>query len=1349
MRKVFLPLLLSFLFFSCESPLVNLSEQPQSTGTTYSSPREIYAPSGVTASNGRSKKIEISWKAESRAVKYNIWVKRNPFESQGICIASTDKTHYDYVADPGVSGWFYVTAVSNLGYESDVSEIVQGSTLGKPTITDIDENTETGETTISWFMENELLVKDLIYTVSCREGTTEKSTLVLKAADLAETKCTFLDLPHGKYKFTVNASTIYEQNGETSAETSIETMPPQRPLPVEELQVSQGSFAKKIQISFRLPDVANIVDGKGVLGSQSYTTCPLYFRLERKGPGDSGWQEITKLFHDGSTSKTKAELTTAFCDAYEPGTLVTYTDQCSLDDTNRLLEGQTYQYRVKSYVLFPQQEITDNVITNTKSIPEGEGWIPNTPVISARKNSPGINAESGAIESENIHLDIHWNSLGKSDEWDYILKQEQTKEFEAGDGLTAAETTVYTDFSFISNGLDKIISFAGLSADDIKKQRGYYKWTLYIVKKGVTDTGNSADILLEAATQELLVINDSSITYPELYAEDGYKDKVIVYTKKNAGLTAANYKLFRQEVGENGEKSGERTEITPITWTDAAYPETGEEGFTYTDNTVVSGKSYYYAVVQTTASGTKTEKELENPAKTLGTPSVKFDDFNPKQKSVTVSWRMVNKASKYEVVLYNDDKTLSATWSVYSEQENGLTVWKVEPAVGNPSSMNGSVIVENGVIIKFTVEKPYGWNKAKKSGKDLELSVAAISEENGSQKDKTVPSVSNGSLVKVRTLGPAKITVGTGIKEESKISVSWDAVKGAQKYLIRRTRQELSGTNTDEVEEFIVNAVKPEGNKEIYADLYSANYDKLAWGYPFVYEIFPLDEEESSAVSDTLNADKIYAIGSTTGFGLEVKAEKSESNSEIKITWKAPYYDGKVETATHIYVKEHEGTNWIDRTPSWNTKPNLNGEFSTTFKPSWEDRDKAYDFAVSYGLPPTQAYLSEISRKADGEVEEPNKGYIFAISLTASNIADINNANVAGLGEKYEWKLWDYTKRAVGPDQDKYVLTLQNSDYSATPVKLADLELNADGTITRTQAALTASENVNVTFAANNRSLTVYPKTKTYIESGKEATVIYNGLLKTLRDYHHYVNIDAVRGDLHLTSGNEYKTQQDGTIIGNPKVFGYRNVTDAEFARAALLVAAYGFYKNAGGNDEYSNVTGEFYVEKAGNHADGNGGTFTNTSSSYIGSGLYIGKYKMKQSAKDYCPQMKAPGGNTGFLKISMDEKELYRKGASEGFFGYVDSTTIRLELKDSNASEAVKKIYSGTVKYSSIYTTKTIVVVTTLDERHHDVVVTRNSENTQLIKDSNNNDLLHYYFPIQVDGDKTWYLNNETYYWW
>lgn len=1324
MKKCLLLLLLSFLFFSCESPLVDLSSFQQNSNPTYTNSREIHAPTGMTASNGISKKIEMTWKEESRAVKYNVWVKSNPFESEGICIATTDKNQFDYAAAPGVSGWFYVTAVSNLGSESTASQMVQGSTLGKPTITDIEENTETGETTISWFMENELLVKDLVYTVSCREGSTEKSTLVFKAKDLEETKCTFLDLPHGKYKFTVNASTIYDKNGETSAEASLETMPPQRPLPVEELNVTQGSFANKIQISFRLPDFAKIVDGKGVLGGQSYTTYPLYFRLQRKGPGDLSFGEIKTIFHDGSTSKT--ELTDKFCDSYEPGKLITYIDQCSDDETNRLLEGQTYQYRVQSYVLFPNADLTGNIITNTKSIPEGEGWIPNTPVISARKNDPTLSDKGDIIEAENIHLEINWDSLGKSGDWDYIIQQVQTKEFEIGDPLTEPETTVYTNFDSFAAGLDKTIAFVN---QEVEKTRGYYKWILYIVKKGVTTTDNDDDILVKAETQELLVINDPNITYPELTVKDGYKDKIIIYTKKNEGFTDSSYKLYRQEVGENGKKIGERTEITPLTWIQCPYPGTNDAGFTYTDTSVESGKSYYYTVVQITENGTKTEKELDVPSRTLGTPAVKFDELNPKQKTITVSWKMVQKATDYKVVLHNESKTETAEWLVYTETENGVEKWKAERVDEGHPEITASVTVENGVVLKLTIEKPFGWNKAKKSGKDLELEVTAINKENGTEIDRTVPTAENGSLIKVRTLGPAGITVETGIKDQKKISISWDAVKGAKKYMIRRTRQELDGRISDEVEEFIVNAEKPAGNREIYEDIYTPNYDKLAWGYPFVYEVFPLDEEDNPAVSDTNIAEKVYTIGSTTGFGLDVKAEKCESNSGIKIKWKAPYYDGSKEVATHIYVKEHEGSNWIDRTPSWNTKPSMNGEYSYTFIPNWEDRDKAYDFAVSYGLVPTQSYLTQISNKADNEAEEPNKGYIFAISLTASNIADINDANKAGLGEKYEWKLWDYTKRAVGPDEDKYVLTLQNNDYSADPVKLAEIEVSADGTINVNKATLTENENITVTVSDDKNSLTVYPKTKTYLESGKETTVIYKGLLKTLRDYRHFVNIDATRGELHLASGNEYNTLQDNTVKSN-KVYGYRNITDAEFARAALLVMTYGLFKNAGGNDDYTNVTGSCYVKQEGSHNDGNGGKFVNSDGT-LGGFANAGKYWHTMNTENkYAPKMLSNGGiSTNIVSIVLPSTEFWRAGLNEGF--------LRIT---GEASLTVNPVVEGMNFY------KGTVTITCDNNQNSKITVTR--DDTQKILCENAADI-KYWFPIQIKKDKTWYINNENYYWW
>ena len=697
--------------------------------------------------------------------------------------------------------------------------------------------------------------------------------------------------------------------------------------------------------------------------------------------------------------------------------------------------------------------------------------------------------------------------------------------------------------------------------------------------------------------------------------------------------------------------------------------------------------------------------------------------------------------------------------------------------------------------ISLTITNPTNYDDATISGLDSNLKIKAYSDLESTDEERTATGNKN-----VCTLGPAGITTTATVAEsDTEIVVTWNKVDGAGAYLVRRDRMDSSNKTIVLSDSYIV----PENGGDIQAGYvtvatntegklvltdtskandesgaWERNQERLAWGYPYRYTIFPLlKNDDETDVSDThtviskkvdstetstevayKNETQLSATGSTNGYGVNVLATKSQDPHRVKITWTAPY--STEGNNPHLW-RSADGVTW--------TKQNITASdncFIVT--PTGDDRTSAFYYAGSYAsdspnTPPHTAYTTEISADKDvaySPLEAKNLGYPFALVASAANVPTSDGH--AGFSEIFSYELWDYTKRRVGPaNSAEYTVSVKNNNFGdgynlvATIDKLKVIK-NAD---------ISGYEIEAPTKTGSGKASQTITLTPSKVATNDSA---YNtGLLSVLRDYKHYYKLGVSR-DLtetevaFVSSDAENRTieaswcDSDGTTDIEP-LYTFRNITNAELAKAAMLAMTYGFYKAAGGNADYSNI-GSCYVKPEG--SDTAGGTFSNSDGAlgdiYM-SGKYHHTFKIsKDGEKGYAPAMLTPGGayaNAVAISTTSQSLKFWRQGLNEGFYCLQDSPTLNV----SAANTQVGNIYNATITVTN--TTETVYKVPLIgtvlgysyssgnDYLVIDVQRTYNSSSWSYTADTEAE--RREYFPIQHGSNKNWDFKNSSYGWW
>ena len=228
-------------------------------------------------------------------------------------------------------------------------------------------------------------------------------------------------------------------------------------------------------------------------------------------------------------------------------------------------------------------------------------------------------------------------------------------------------------------------------------------------------------------------------------------------------------------------------------------------------------------------------------------------------------------------------------------------------------------------------------------------------------------------------------------------------------------------------------------------------------------------------------------------------------------------------------------------------------------------------------------------------------------------------------------------------------------------------------------------------------------------------SAIHNGLLKVLRDYKHYAQVIVTR---ETAAGEITASFADD----EENMYAYREVTNAELAKATMLVLSDAFYRaNNGGNLNYE--------LKQGSNGEGFTGSykiqhdpdaFLQLSEDYY---FYLTEYSPKFPTK-------AGGNPVETINISTTSKT-YRKGAGVGSHPRSFDTTI------------IK--VNGVDDYSSIIKDKTVTfTLSSADKDECNGTISCGDFSITLTNGDRK-----YWLPMALLNQPTWYNNDAAYGWW
>ncbi|MBU3849974.1 MAG: fibronectin type III domain-containing protein, partial [Candidatus Treponema excrementipullorum] len=984
-KKSFIKLSTALLFvssvflMSCKQVLL---PQPggfdQSKNSSGSITTEWTAPTDLKVTQGLQGRIELTWKPVLNAVRYFIYRSDTPF-GNFVQVGETTDALYTQKVTAGTDTYYKITAINLQNQETDYSIAVRGTSLAQPVISDIQGDAQEGDSTVTvyWYMNNVDAYADAVrYELVCYDAAgKEQKRIPGESGNKTELTVTGLT-PNTTYLYQVEAYNIAEQDKtEASDKIDAQTARRLRPNPPENLTVSQGAFGDKVEVSFVLPTKVDVAVEKNV-----YEQFPLYFKIYRKvaGEDDSTYEPVCGYF---GSIKDNADKNGGVCFAdqytptdpdapYQEGETVTWTD-------STVVRGRQYQYKVQSYT-----DIESRVITSDKSIATSEpGWavaplsFEMDPVI----YNDEVDSEGNPVshKTANLSATLTFDTLGKADSYAYELTVNYRRRNNGDGSLSESTPTKLGDFFTVDELSDHIYKA------DLHANPGSYSFTVNAKHKtsGWTEsitTPNSRYVVPDL--QPLIVQN--------LVVQDGYPDKFVLTWDRDPSVTyEIKYKM-------EDAQGGDYTLIEPVLADEGAEPgqtQPFEYPLTHYDgsqgkNAVTSGDALRIEIVPYTDYQGDNHKAgtPESPDQlfyTLGTPAVTFDETKAAADSITVSWPKIEKATSYEVTYAYDGVSVETQVLRDGVATTFADAYKADTQIIPVTKEEEIQVTDN---ITCVIPKPIGYDYMAYSGKDVTVTVKAI---NGTRQTQTTGTTAT------RTLGPATAEFSATVAaKENAIDVSWKEVPGATGYLIARTR--YGASNSDDSRstdgEFVyfydgtnlsvrgqditpVSSVKLNGDTFTLTDKYTDStgvgpqdttykfrieQDKLGWGYPYRYQVFPVKDASASftrsenlhqcTVGDVTyqDADKNYATGSAIGYGLDVKASKAESADTVTITWTKPYLEDNTKLAPVVYRKASSDPSgkWEAITPSiTNTKATVSIASEKT-----DTKHKAFDYIVKY-----------------------------------------------------------------------------------------------------------------------------------------------------------------------------------------------------------------------------------------------------------------------------------------------------------------------------------------------------------------------------------------------------------------
>lgn len=1187
-KKSFIKLSTALLFvssvflMSCKQVLL---PQPggfdQSKNSSGSITTEWTAPTDLKVTQGLQGRIELTWKPVLNAVRYFIYRSDTPF-GNFVQVGETTDALYTQKVTAGTDTYYKITAINLQNQETDYSIAVRGTSLAQPVISDIQGDAQEGDSTVTvyWYMNNVDAYADAVrYELVCYDATgKEQKRIPGESGNKTELTVTGLT-PNTTYLYQVEAYNIAEQDKtEASDKIDAQTARRLRPNPPENLTVSQGSYGDKVQVSFTLPAKVDVLVEKNV-----YEQKPLYFKIYRKLAGEDDSLYLPVCAYLGSITSAAGSSGSVFAEQYTPGETVTW------EDTN-IVRGKQYQYKVQSYT-----DIESRVITSDKSIATSEpGWavaplsFEMDPVIYDDEYDGAGNPVSH--KTAQLSATLTFDTLGKADSYTYELTVNYRRKSTQEGSLSENTPTKLGNFSSIGELNDYIYSA------DLHANPGSYNFTVNAKHKtsGWTES-------ITTPNSRYVVSDLYPLVVQNLVVQDGYPDKFVLTWDRDPAITyeirykmkdaEGNFILIEPVLADEGAEPGQTQHYEyPLTHYD------GSQG----KKAVTSGDALRIEVMPfsnyNSGIGGKNSGIPESPDQlfyTLGTPAVSFDQAKTAADSITVTWPKIEKATSYEVTYAYDGVPVETQVLRDGVATTFADAYKADTQI-IPVTKEEEIQVTDDITC--VIPKPIGYDYMAYSGKYVTVTVKAINETRKTETAKTITT---------RTLGPAATGVeATVATKENGIDVSWEKVPGASGYLIARTR--YGATNTDDSRstdgEFVyfydtgAQKLTIVGQDEAQIDStvalhdgtftltdtytdstgvamdnptrkFRVEQDKLGWGYPYRYQVFPVKESTPSFVrADNLNqctvgsvtyqdADKNYVVGSAIGYGLEVKATKAESDDTVTVTWTKPYLGDNTKLAPVVYRKASSDPSgkWEAITPSiTNTKATVSIASEKT-----DTKHKAFDYIVKYeeqssfeGNP--HPYYVE-SLQGDGQ-EAANKGYYFTILG-----ADASKREIAGNAEELTVTAYDWKERKNGPEA--YKVYIKNNNIDGEWHLVATVPVTDKG-----YGAITGGKDTGIT--VSNPAGTTVRVTPSFTGD------VHGGLLKVLRDYKHYYKIEAVRT---IKDSDGVETEITAVLGDDDSIWGARQITAKEMVKAATLAMSEGMkrsweLRNANGRNKWSAV---------------------------------------------------------------------------------------------------------------------------------------------------------------------------------
>ena len=1373
--------LICITFFSCTNSFVeNLNTSEIKVASS-----EIASPGNLTASNGDCKKITLSWDSVSNAKQYLIYSANSPYEDfVQIGETSGNVASFEYSVSAGTSLWFRVCSVSYLGEKSAMSSYVFGSSMAVPNITDVSLGTDGTSVTVVWWMNNcssKTYQDSCIFEVTCYEED-KISVLGTYKASGSERSVEISGLKNrATYYYQVKAY-IDGFNGETSDFADAETARLTTPSAPEDVSGEKGISTDEINVSWTLPEGVDVKVSSGI-----YNEHPLYFTVERKllSEDDDSYTVLVpyvgtynesadgiyftcaenNVFTDSelkygslkvSIEDANSDDAVANYENYIPGAKLTYTDSTAL-------RGKQYSYRIRSYA----DAVENKTVSSDLSVADCDAWLISNSVLETKYKYTEDSADETKFSSVDISFDFAFEDFSLDDENFYIYALTYAR--------TAFESEAQDEEKVLKffDSVEEINEFVKTCDSDFlsnEEKQGFYSFKIYICKNSVDKTSleipAAENYYYSVSASNTISITDDANKLPVINSfevDDGFADKYVLTWDYNSSYSYTIYWIeydgdSEQPLSEESESlsltqtasdgtisliSGISTETKTETSSDGTSSEVTYATYTHSAQ---SGNARKYTLIA--ENGLQTAKTFDSVSKTLGTAQVSTKGLF--YDSICVTWSQVQMAEDYELSAY------------YSSDDS-----KTELAVTTGDVVNTEISEENG-IYSCVISKPEGYNSAIKSGSEIILTVTAKNE-----KDSTA------SQNSVRTFGPALIDASTGTLYENNININWNKIDGAAGYIIYRVLYSDRTADNSKIESstdtyyFDVasstlkrNGENPAEGTSVYLknsryylneiddsdclDEVSINQRKISWGRPFGYIILPVLTDSDDfyftdlEISSDGNAGVSYADvtessafvkNAAIGYGLNVSAAKSESSTAIQVSWERPYENDS--GVPYIYRRLYGSSdNW--------SKIKEGNIDTTVFNDELSDMDKtkAYEYAVQYhtstaDLSYKTAYAEHLqalderySDVAEADYEELNKGYLFYMDFSASYNGTVDSDGTYKNDENYysekvSHTLWNFDERKRGPKT--YTISAMNQNTSMGYVKLADIAVDSSTgeetfTLNASDGILTDDTSSDTKIVKSGSSLILSP-----IGLTAGSANYTDGILKVLRAAKTYYKLDS---SLEYSKSDE----TSGTAVMEEETYAYRQISNEELTKAAMLVLAYGFYMNDGGDSKYSNISSQFEYGGAGTQVGATGNAvFTSRESAW--SDVGIGKYKQYYTFSSYGPLFYTPSGDnvTSPVKISCSQNSCAIKGNADNYiYKFRNTHDISVETCDTD----IPLDYSATLNFSCT------------DNSTLKVTITRDSV-TETMVDTSDNSTRKKWFPMQIHSDTSYELKSTTYGWW